>query len=542
MLKRFLSLLVLFIGFPVLLHAQQKVIPLYDGPAPGSETWNWSEAENDHNMWQTKVVYNVSQPTLNVFMPEAGKSNGTAVIICPGGAFYALSINSEGYDVANWLTRQGVTCFVLKYRLVHSQTTDPTAEVSAKMGKKEFEEETGKVIPLSIADGRAAITWVRRHAGEFGVEPDRIGIMGFSAGGTVAASALFGYTKGDRPDFVAPVYPFFPTPMIGAIAADAPPVFIVAATDDGLGLAPHSVELYSKLSEAKKDVELHMYARGNHGFGMRKQNLPTDNWIERFNDWLGVQGLLKKKPVDPALKVFEKKEFAYADGKILPYRILYPENYDKTKKYPLVLFLHGAGERGSDNEKQLTWGARLFLKDENRKNFPAIVIFPQCPQESFWPTAKVDGNSQPVKIDFDYTAAANWPLIAANELTRKISNEEAVDKSRIYVTGLSMGGMGTFESVFRYPELYAAAMPICGGGDVAHYDKRVAKIPFWIFHGDADAVVDVKLSRDMVARLKALKADVKYTEYPGVNHNSWEKAFAEPDYLSWMFSHKKKGK
>jgi predicted peptidase len=103
-----------------------------------------------------------------------------------------------------------------------------------------------------------------------------------------------------------------------------------------------------------------------------------------------------------------------------------------------------------------------------------------------------------------------------------------------------MGGMGTFESVYRYPELYAAALPICGVGDAASYDKRVAKIPFWVFHGDADVVVDVKNSRMMVEKLKALKVAVKYTEYPGVNHNSWDNVFADPEYLNWMLQQKRK--
>jgi predicted peptidase len=103
-----------------------------------------------------------------------------------------------------------------------------------------------------------------------------------------------------------------------------------------------------------------------------------------------------------------------------------------------------------------------------------------------------------------------------------------------------MGGMGTFESVYRYPELYAAALPICGGGDAGRYDKRLNKTAFWIFHGAADAVVDVKLSQEMTAKLKSLKVETKYTEYPGVNHNSWDNAFAEPTYLTWMFAHKKK--
>lgn len=126
--------------------------------------------------------------------------------------------------------------------------------------------------------------------------------------------------------------------------------------------------------------------------------------------------------------------------------------------------------------------------------------------------------------------------MAANELVKKLIKKEAVSKKRVYVTGLSMGGMGTFESVYRYPKLYAAALPICGGGDTLHYNKRVTKTAFWIFHGAADAVVDVKLSQQMHAKIKALGAEVKYSEYPGINHNSWDNAFAEPDYLGWMFT------
>ena len=539
-MKKYFLFLSFFVITCLTVNAQQKVIPLYDGPAPGSESWNWNEAENDNNSWQTKVVYNVTKPTLTAFVPEAGKANGTAVIIAPGGGFLALSINSEGLDVAKWLVQKGVTCFVLKYRLIHVLSNDPTAEFAAKMGKKEFEDDVTKVMPLVIADGRNAIAYVRKHVAEYNLDANRIGIMGFSAGGTVASSTLFDYTKENRPDFAAPIYPFFPSTMIGSVAKDAPPIFIVTASDDGLGLAPHSIDLYNKWLSTKHDAELHMYARGNHGFGMKKQNIPTDNWIERFYDWMGVQGLLNKKAVDHALDIYEKKEFKYADGQVLPYRILYPENYDKNKKYPLLLLLHGAGERGKDNEKQLTHGSKLFITAENRKNFPAIVVFPQCPEESFWAVTKIDRTTTPFKIEFDYTAEPNWPLAAANALVKKLSNEEGVDKSRVYISGLSMGGMGTFESVYRYPDLYAAALPICGGGDVSHYDKRVAKVPFWVFHGAVDAVVNPQLSRDMVEKLKSLKAEVKYTEYPGVNHNSWENAFAEPEYLSWMLQHKKK--
>ena len=538
-MKKLILLLNILFLFITSINAQQKVVSIYDGAVPGSENWNWSEAENDRNAWRTKVVYNVTKPTLTIFQPDAGKANGTAVIIAPGGAFHALSINSEGFDVAKWLVEKGVTCFVLKYRLVHVLSDDPTAEVAGKMGKKEFDDDVSKVIPLSIADGKAAISYVRKHAREYNIAPDRIGLMGFSAGGTVAASAAFNYSADNKPNFVAPVYPYFPTAMHGTVANDAPPMFITTASDDQLGLAPHSIDLYNKWLGAKKSVEIHMYSKGGHGFGMRKQNFHTDTWIERFGDWLGAQGLLTTKIVDHALDVYEKKEYVH-NGNTLPYRILYPENYDKKKKYPLLLVLHGAGERGNDNEKHLVHGSKLFIKEENRKNFPAIVVFPQCPEESFWAAAKIDRTAQPFKIEFDYSAQPNWPLVAANELVKKLMNEEAVDKSKLYITGLSMGGMGTFESVYRNPGLYAAALPICGGGDVKNYDKRVAKTAFWVFHGAADAIVDAKLSQEMVEKLKTLKAEVKYTEYPGVNHNSWDNAFAEPAYLSWMLQHRKK--
>jgi len=241
------------------------------------------------------------------------------------------------------------------------------------------------------------------------------------------------------------------------------------------------------------------------------------------------------------LSLYQKKEYTNRDGKVLPYRILYPENYDKSKKYPVMLFLHGAGERGNDNEAQLTHGAKLFLADSNRKNFPCFVIIPQCPGESYWSSAIIDRSAQPLKISFNYdSAAVMWPLVSAIEVLKQTVQSESIDKSRIYITGLSMGGMGTFEAVYRNPGFFVAAMPICGGGDVVRYDKRINTTSFWVFHGDADAVVSVEQSRAMVKRLKKLKVDVTYTEYPGVNHNSWDNAFAEPAYLSWLFSQTRK--
>ena len=237
------------------------------------------------------------------------------------------------------------------------------------------------------------------------------------------------------------------------------------------------------------------------------------------------------------LSQFEKKEFVSSHGDTLLYRVLYPVNYDPGKKYPLMLVLHGAGERGNDNEKQLTHGGKLFLADSNRSKYPAIILFPQCPENSYWSSVKIDRSTQPLTISFDYASSQiTPPLRSALELTKTFINEGKADKKRIYITGLSMGGMGTFEAVYREPKLFAAAAPICGGGDTKAYNKQAANVPFRIFHGEDDAVVSVDLSRAMLGRLKELGASVQYVEYPDVNHNSWDNAFAEPDFLDWFFT------
>jgi acetyl esterase/lipase len=273
--------------------AQEKVIRLYDGPAPGSEHWKQKEKENNKNLWNTRIVYNVADPTLTVFRPT--DPNGTAVVICPGGGFQALSIDSEGFDVAKWLNQKGVTCFVLKYRLVESKTDDPTRELASRReNPKQREAETLLVIRLAMADGLKALEYVRKHASEYSIRPDRIGIIGFSAGGTVTASVAYNYTPETRPDFAAPVYLQYDWVIRNGVPADAPPMFLLAASDDQLGLGPHSVRLYNDWIAAKKPAELHLYSKGGHGFGMRVQHLPSDRWIERFADWLDVQGLLKK--------------------------------------------------------------------------------------------------------------------------------------------------------------------------------------------------------------------------------------------------------
>jgi acetyl esterase/lipase len=293
-MKTFLIRTLCFLGFLTTLAAAQDFIPLYPATPPVSGLENYPEKEYFSKVWNTEVVANVTKPSLIIFKPSPELRNGTALVICPGGGFMALSINSEGTDVAKYMTARGVTAFVLKYRLAHTGE-DATQEFAAMLAdRQKFREMAGKVVPLAVADGLAAVTYVRQHASEWGVSPDRVGIIGFSAGGAVTAGVAFHYLPEGRPAFVAPIYAGGEKFNDASVPADAPPMFVAAATDDQLGLAPQSVALYQKWSDAHKSAELHLYAKGGHGFGMRKQNLPTDHWIDRFADWLELQGWLKK--------------------------------------------------------------------------------------------------------------------------------------------------------------------------------------------------------------------------------------------------------
>jgi len=277
------------------LGAAQDVIPLPTSAGPNSTQENYPEKEYFSKIWSTDVVTNVTKPSLTVFKPSLGLRNGTALVICPGGSFMALDINSEGNDVAKYVTARGVTAFVLKYRLAHTGE-DAVQELNEMLqdGQK-LREMLGKTVPLAVADGLAAVTYVRQHASEWGVSPDRVGIIGFSAGGALTAGVAFHYLPEGRPAFVAPIY----APALGfskdaTVPADAPPMFVAAATDDELGLAPVSVFLYEKWIAAHKSAELHIYSKGGHGFAMRKQKLPVDRWIDRFTDWMELQGWLQK--------------------------------------------------------------------------------------------------------------------------------------------------------------------------------------------------------------------------------------------------------
>lgn len=229
--------------------------------------------------------------------------------------------------------------------------------------------------------------------------------------------------------------------------------------------------------------------------------------------------------------------FYTKNGDTLEYRYLEPENFDPSKKIPLLLFMHGAGERGSDNQTQLVHGSKLF--EDSIAKYPALVVFPQCPKEIYWSNVQIEKEAHGRNHFFIDGGAANWPMKLTMGLVDSLLATGKIDQERVYVGGLSMGGMGTFEIVYRKPDTFAAAFPICGGGNSDSASKYVDTTSFWIFHGAKDDVVLPYHSIKMRKAIADAGGDVKLTIYPEANHNSWDSAFAEPDLLKWIFSQKK---
>lgn len=237
---------------------------------------------------------------------------------------------------------------------------------------------------------------------------------------------------------------------------------------------------------------------------------------------------------DNSMERFLSKEFKYEDN-ILPYRILEPKE-DSKKKFPLIIFLHGSGERGDDNNLQLTHGASFFLEKTKKKRFSSYVVFPQCQVNSRWSSEKKDPwlSGDKMKEISDISQYGKMVI----ELIEFLIKEKSIDVDRIYIAGLSMGGYGTFELVSRRPDLFAAAVPICGGANFSILNNSI-NVPHWIFHGALDTVVPVQNSRDAFKFLINKKSHHKYTEYEEVDHNSWENVFDDGKFLEWLFSKSK---
>jgi predicted peptidase len=241
-----------------------------------------------------------------------------------------------------------------------------------------------------------------------------------------------------------------------------------------------------------------------------------------------------KARVFPFADRYEARVYRNAKGESLPYRLLRPRNYDAKQAYPLVLFLHGAGSCGSDNETQLEVGISEWLgSDEAMAKYPCFFIVPQCPtgedrQTCSW--SNWDSGRSRITV----------PTRLALEIVAAAQKEFSIDANRLYISGLSMGGFGTWDVITEYPDLFAAAVPICSGGDPAQA-ARIATVPVWIFHGGKDSVVPVQRSRDMYQALLKAGGHPGYTEYPGVDHESWEPALRDAQLLRWLFAQKRNG-
>jgi len=256
--------------------ARAQVVKIWPGAAPGSERWTQQEKTYENTPVGT-VVMNVVTPTLTAFLPPRDKATGTGVIIAPGGAFVALTVGLEGSDLARWLQQRGIAAFVLKYRVIEKK----------QEGIPEMNMDTAG--RYGIADGIQALKVVRQHAKEWGVLPDRVGFIGFSAGAMVASGALLQSNAALRPNFTAMIYggPFGVMP---SIPARLPPMFLAWAQDDQVALDA-IVRFRDALIAAKQKPELHVFASGGHGFGMKKQGTTSDYWVEEYYYWLESQKL-----------------------------------------------------------------------------------------------------------------------------------------------------------------------------------------------------------------------------------------------------------
>lgn len=272
--------------------ANTEVVRIWPGSPPGTEHWTGPETDNPITLPgepPIRMVGNVTTPTLTVYRPASGTANGTAVIVCPGGGFQMLAVTHEGEMVARWLADRGITAFVLKYRV--RMIPGFSMPVDLRKYPERFADfarsfEPGR--PIAIADGIQAMRFLRANANRFGIRPDRVGMMGFSAGAITTMGVILNGVPSDRPNFAAPIY----GAMIEdkAPPKDGPPLFVAVTQDDNAVPVDQSVDIFSRWTAANLSAELHVYERGGHGFGMRPINQPVGDWTKAFEAWLKSHG------------------------------------------------------------------------------------------------------------------------------------------------------------------------------------------------------------------------------------------------------------
>ena len=264
-----------------------EVIDVWPDRVPDNDLWRDAGPEGECPSWATtRLIRNVSRPTLTVYLPEPLLATGTGVVVCPGGAFHFLAIDKEGTDVARWLTDRGVAAFVLRYRVVPTPDDDAFLRALAA-NPTPFRPQMDQVRPMVIADGRQALRTIRMQASRWTIDPGRLGILGFSAGLYAAVGAATSDDAASRPSFAAGLYGEW---WERSVPADAPPLFLAAASDDPLIDVRLTTGLYDAWYAAGRSAELHLYARGGHGFALIPQGLPVDDWSNRFWAWLGTEG------------------------------------------------------------------------------------------------------------------------------------------------------------------------------------------------------------------------------------------------------------
>ena len=278
---KILRLMVIFYSFNLL---GQEIITLpYDNTGldyqgPEVKTKGYFTDKHDFQ--------NISIPTIQVFLPKGNLNTKTAMIVCPGGGMRANAIHHEGFDVAKALNERGIAAFVLKYRLV------PIHLIGKNEGLDYPYSKEKKQLAYGHLDALNAIAHARVNALKYEINPEKIGIMGFSAGGAVTMEATYKSSKKNRPNFIAPIYPWMNIVDNQEPPAYGPPIFIVCTTEDAFKLAIPSAKIYTDWAEKNYISELHLYHHGKHGFGMRKTNYPVDNWFDNMVDWIDAIGML----------------------------------------------------------------------------------------------------------------------------------------------------------------------------------------------------------------------------------------------------------
>jgi acetyl esterase/lipase len=270
-----------------------EIVRLWPGPAPGTGTWTGPEEEADADIpgvGRIHVVTNVTIPTITIFRPPAGRANGAAMLVLPGGAFRALAWDLDGTEVAQWLAARGVTAFVLRYRVRPPGPSAPSGPETLDA----FLLRTRAAREIAVADAQQALRLIRLNAASYGIKPDRVGAIGASAGAMTVIDLALAPDPSARPDFA--VAGSGAAPPEAGPATGAPPLFIVAAQDDPQVPVARSTDLFDRWTRAGRPAELHLYEKGGHGFGLRHRGQPADLWPQALEAWLASRGLATPSP------------------------------------------------------------------------------------------------------------------------------------------------------------------------------------------------------------------------------------------------------